>query len=85
MVLFRVLRHSLRETNLTERWSDYCLELAERTADTSLIETVLIVRPDRAKSKPGFLLVANDVAIRSNDVAKLLKKLSDMGSDRMGE
>ena len=71
-VIFYPIRYFYLHTPIGDRWIEAALELAERTKDESLVESlVLILRPN-ISDYPSFASLARELAGQSRVISKVL-------------
>ena len=78
-VLFRVIGRLMpfQRTQTMQNWIQSCIELACKTKDTSLVESlvyVIGVRGEGIEERPDFLAVARDVGEHDDRVRRALAK-----------
>lgn len=71
-VLFRIVRR-MAPSALRQEWIDRGIGMALQSRDFSLVETLLIVLGSQAKEHPQLLRVAEDIAIDSRQMRRVLR------------
>ena len=75
-LVFYAIRRFRRHTLIWDRWIKAALELAERTKDESLVESLVLTLRPNISAYPSFASLARELAGQSRVIAKVLNAAS---------